>query len=315
MQHSQLERLSERVQRLRAPNPGPMTLTGTNSYLIGRGPALVALDPGPLIESHLQTLNGVAWEQGAKIELILVTHGHPDHFPGAARLREITGAPVAAYKEAAFDHQVDLTDGQEIRQGEATFTALYTPGHALDHLCFYLHEEQALFTGDNILGTGTTVVAPPKGDMADYMASLNRLLAEYSEARVIYGGHGPQVNEPAAKFREYIAHRQARQRQLTEALAGANLTVPQIVERIYQDVDRRMWPAAARQVLAYLIMLEREGQVRSVALDAERVKESDQALLNPPPSPLDPVAAAELGISAAGDTLKVYSLVKNYTKS
>jgi glyoxylase-like metal-dependent hydrolase (beta-lactamase superfamily II) len=295
---SEVAKLSELVTRLRAPNPGPMTLTGTNSYLVGMGPERVAIDPGPKLEGHLQTMAGTASAAGAKISLILVTHGHPDHYPGAERLSELTGAPVAAYRGATFPHQVELDNEQKIEAAGGTYTAIFTPGHAADHLCYFLEEEGALFTGDNILGYGTTIVAPPKGDMALYMASLHLLEEKWGQAKVIYGGHGPEIANPAAKIREYILHRQARQQQLVEAMQAGATTIPQIVERIYQDVDRRMWPAAARQALAYLIMLEREGKVRAEDLPAEEVSEADNAMLNPVGTVIDPVAAAELGISA-----------------
>lgn len=298
---SVVDNISPLVTRLRAPNPGPMTLTGTNSYLVGSGPERIAIDPGPKIESHLQTMVAEAARQKATISLILVTHGHPDHFPGAARLGELTGASVAAYHAATFPHQIDLEDNQQVQQAGVTIIAAFTPGHAVDHLCYYLKEESALFTGDNILGTGTTIVAPPKGDMAHYMSSLRILEEKFAQAKVIYGGHGPEITQPLAKIQEYIKHRLARQAQLTAALATGPKTIPQIVEQIYQDVDRRMWPAAARQVLAYLVMLEAEGQVTAQTLPIEEVAATDLAMLNPEAAGVDPVAAAELGISSQAE--------------
>jgi glyoxylase-like metal-dependent hydrolase (beta-lactamase superfamily II) len=293
---AQPERLTPLVQRLRAPNPGPMTLTGTNCYIVGSGPDFIVIDPGPDIPGHIQALARAVRQGGGHLKTILVTHGHPDHYPGAQALSQLTGAPVAAYKEAVFPHTQDLEDGATVMAGGATLTAIFTPGHAADHLCFFLNEEEALFTGDNILGTGTTVVAPPKGNMTDYLASLRLLQAVWGYARTIYGGHGPEIKNPAAKIEEYLAHRQARQQQLMDALALGESTVPQLVERIYQDVDRRLWPAAARQVLAYLIMLEQMGQVRAVEVASTATDRANEALLNPP-GLLDPVAAAELGIS------------------
>lgn len=298
---TQPERLTPLVRRLRAPNPGPMTLTGTNSYIIGSGPDYIVIDPGPDIPGHIQALARAGSLDGSYIRTILVTHGHPDHYPGALALSQLTGAPVAAYKEAAFPHTQNLLDGATITANGVTLTAIFTPGHAADHLCFFLAEELALFTGDNILGTGTTVVAPPKGNMADYLASLRLLQGTWSHARTIYGGHGPEIKNPAAKIKEYLLHRQARQQQLVEALAAGESTVPQLVERIYQDVDRRLWPAAARQVLAYLIMLEHAGQVRAIEVTPTSVDRENEALVNPTGS-LDPVAAAELGISQQAAT-------------
>ncbi len=312
---AQPERLTPLVQRLRAPNPGPMTLTGTNSYIVGSGPDFIVLDPGPDIPGHIEALARAVSDAGGYLKTIVVTHGHPDHYPGAQGLSRLTGAPVAAYRDAAFPHTQNLEDGATIPANRVTLTAIFTPGHAADHLCFFLAEEKALFTGDNILGTGTTVVAPPKGNMADYLASLRLLQAAWSHAETIYGGHGPEIKTPAAKIEEYLNHRQARQQQLMEALAAGESTVPQLVERIYQDVERRLWPVAARQVLAYLIMLEQTGQVRAVEFVPTDVPspadQASDALLNPAGT-LDPVAAAELGISNRPadqpEKLKRYSL-------
>jgi glyoxylase-like metal-dependent hydrolase (beta-lactamase superfamily II) len=306
----QPERLSPLVQRLRAPNPGPMTLTGTNSYIVGQGREYFVIDPGPDIESHVLALAKAVSQAGGQIKRILVTHGHPDHYPGALSLSRLTGALVAAHSNATFPHTLDLADGQLVQADGATLTAIFTPGHAVDHLCFFLAEEKALFTGDNILGQGTTVVAPPKGNMADYLASLRLLDTLWSHAQVIYGGHGPEITNPSAKIKEYLAHRQARQQQLISALASGTSTIAQLVERIYQDVDRRLWPAAARQVLAYLIMLEREGQVKAVevaGLTGESWLDSTASI------DIDPVAAAELGLSSQTgsqqERVKRYSLV------
>lgn len=305
------ERLSPLVRRLRAPNPGPMTLTGTNSYLVGKSPDFGVIDPGPALPAHIEALAEAVRVEGGRLKAILVTHGHPDHYPGAEMLHRLTGAPVAAYRDAAFFHTQNLDDGDIVEVDGATLTAIFTPGHAADHLCFYLAEEKALFTGDNILGTGTTVVAPPRGDMADYLVSLRRLQSAYGQAETIYGGHGPEIKDPAAKIAEYLAHRQARQGQLLDALAFGPSTIPQLVERIYQDVDRRLWPAAARQVLAYLIMLEATGQVRAAEVLPTEAARQDADLLNPAGA-LDPVAAAELGIShqptGEPEELKRYSL-------
>ncbi len=137
------EKLSDLVYRLRAPNPGPMTLDGTNSYLVGRGSELVVIDPGPKTESHMQSLVAAATKLNARIATILVTHGHPDHYPGAAVLNEMTGAPVAAYKDAAFPHTVNLEHGERINAGGVNFVAIFTPGHAVDHLCFFFRRRKS----------------------------------------------------------------------------------------------------------------------------------------------------------------------------
>ncbi len=303
---SELEKLSEYVWRLRAPNPGPMTLTGTNSYLVGTGGELVVIDPGPKLEEHLQELVSTATNLGGKIVGILVTHGHPDHYPGAARLQELTSVPAAAYREATFPHDVNLDDQQQYQVAGVTFTCHFTPGHAVDHLCFYLVEENALFTGDNVLGVGTTIVAPPKGHMGQYLDSLRLLQTRCNEARVIYGGHGPAITDPTAKLNEYLTHRQMRLQKVIAALQNGAHTIPQIVAQVYQDTDRRLWPAAARQVLAQLIMLEEQGQV-TVSTGQPPTAE-EHAIMNPE-GITDPVALAELGISSTTtESLKIYNL-------
>jgi glyoxylase-like metal-dependent hydrolase (beta-lactamase superfamily II) len=306
---SKLERLSNLVHHLRAPNPGPMTLTGTNSYIVGsggNGSEVTVIDPGPDTLSHLEAIVAAAESLDAKITTILVTHGHPDHFPGAAKLKEMTGATVGAYYTSTFPHDLDLRDGMQLRTLDTTIKAIFTPGHAFDHLCYYLEEEDALFTGDLILGQGTVIVAPPKGDMKQYLHSLHKLEQDWSLTEVIYGGHGPAITSPLAKIREYIKHRQGRQDQLVAAMQAGATTVPEIVERIYQDVDKRMWPAAARQVMAYMIMLEEQGQLQ--VIEERPATEPEAKLLNPE-GVVDPVAAAELGIEPGKEKVKRYRLI------
>jgi glyoxylase-like metal-dependent hydrolase (beta-lactamase superfamily II) len=284
-----------------------MTLDGTNSYLVGRGDELVAIDPGPKMENHINNIANVAKSLNAVIKLILVTHGHPDHFPGAAMLKELTGAPVAAYEEAHFPHDIKLVDGQKIWAAGVTFHAIFTPGHAVDHLCFYLEDEKALFTGDNILGIGTTIVAPPKGDMIKYLNSLRLLQTDWHEAEVIYGGHGPAISNPPAKIQEYLDHRAKRENMSIAALQAGAQTIPQVVEKIYQDVDKRLWPAAARQVLAIFNKLEAEGSL--ISREGAPPTPEEDAILNPE-GIVDPVAVAELGITTEKDNkLKFYTLV------
>jgi glyoxylase-like metal-dependent hydrolase (beta-lactamase superfamily II) len=306
--------LSPRVGRLRARNPSPMTLDGTNGYVVRAGPdALVAVDPGPLDDRQLDAFLGAARELNATFVAILVTHGHPDHAPGAAPLSAETGAPVYAHPAALFPHDHALVDGERVGFGDASFTALHAPGHARDHLVFVLDDERALFAGDVVLGTGTVVVAPPGGEMRTYQRTLHRLRDEYGDARALYGGHGPEVLDVRAKLDEYIAHREARERQIVAALRNGNDTIPALVEAVYRDTDRRLWPAAARQILAHLIALEAEGSVRGKRI--ERVPTPQEAaLLDPDLSKLaetvgGDVIRAELGFGAAEPLLR-YELVQ-----
>lgn len=264
------------VVRVVAPNPSPMTLDGTNSYVIyGDGEALV-IDPGPADAGHVETLVATAEKRACRIAAIAVTHGHLDHYPAAALLAKRTGAPVYAHATARFPRDRIVRDGEAIFVRGATLRAYETPGHAPDHLAFWFEPEAALFTGDVILGAGTTVVAPPDGDMRAYRATLRRLRDEFPSARTLYGGHGAPVFEPRVKIDAYIAHREARERQIVEALARGERTIGELADDIYRDVDPLLRTAAAAQILAHLSALERDGRVRR--LDAGTAERAHYAL-------------------------------------
>jgi glyoxylase-like metal-dependent hydrolase (beta-lactamase superfamily II) len=302
------------VTLLRAPNPSPMTLDGTNGYVIDVGPgALIAIDPGIDDAAHIAAFVELARERSAQYVAILVTHGHPDHFPGALALRSATNAPVFAHAHAAYPYDRALADGETLRFDAATVTTIDAPGHARDHLVFWVERERALFTGDVVIGSGTVVVAPPSGDMRAYQATLERLLREYPSAEIIYGGHGPPIHDPRSKLEAYIAHRKAREAQIVTELAARDATIPQLVERIYADVDPALWPAAARQVLAYLIALGNEGRVRAETLDRAPT-EAEARLLHPDLGALArgtdaDLVRAELGFAARNEPIVRYALV------
>ena len=244
-----------------APNPSLLTGPGTNTYLVADEAAgeVVVIDPGPDTPEHLRRVADAVAVLG-RATAILVTHGHPDHADGAAALRELLGVPIYAWSRegvAATDHP--LADGAEIAVGNRKLRALCTPGHRFDHLCFLLEDADALFAGDLIAGVGTVVIAPPEGDLLDYLVSLRRLQA--LGLRLILPAHGPFLGDPQAVLSYYIAHREERERQVLAGLAAGPRTVGELVSAIYADVSADLHPIAAYSVLAHLYKLEREGRV------------------------------------------------------
>jgi glyoxylase-like metal-dependent hydrolase (beta-lactamase superfamily II) len=266
----QAEQLEPLVRRVLAGNPSAFTYTGTQSYVVGAGAEVAVIDPGPDEPEHLRALRDVIG--GARVAAIMCTHTHRDHSPAAAPLAALTGAPVIGCaplalsdsgprSDAPFDHTYHpgrvLEDGESMAGEGWTLTALATPGHTSNHLCFALEESGALFTGDHVMGWSTSVVAPPDGDMADYMASLSKL--QEREDRVYYPAHGPQVDKPRQLVRGMIGHRRQRERQIGRLLDEGVDRIEDMVPRMYAGVDRALWPAAGRSVLAHLIDLERRG--------------------------------------------------------
>jgi glyoxylase-like metal-dependent hydrolase (beta-lactamase superfamily II) len=291
-----------------------MTLTGTNTYLVDcqDGVALV-IDPGPHIESHLQAIVSAAQRRGVRIGAIAITHGHPDHAPAAIPLAYATGATVYAHPRCATPHARDFDLEGILRIGRRVLRVIDAPGHTFDHVVLYDAAARTLFTGDTIVGEGTVVIAPPGGAMRPYQATLERLAREFQDAREILGGHGPPVLDAQAKIAEYIAHRKMRERQLLEALAIEPQTIPELVARIYADTRRELWPAAARQLLAYLNALYEEGHVTVTPLE-RAMTDDESALLNPQWETLvDPelaqVIEAELGADYRIVLLERYTLV------
>jgi len=230
---------------LLAPNPGPMTLDGTNTWLL-RDPAsesAIVVDPGPLIENHLQAVAA-----HGPVAVILLTHGHYDHSEGAARLAELTGAPVRALDPRHRLGDEGLTDGDVVAAAGLEVRVAHTPGHSSDSLSFVLPD--AVLTGDTILGRGTTVVAHPDGVLADYLASLQRL-RDLGHVAVL-PGHGPELPDAQAAAQHYLDHREQRLEQVRAAVAAGAGTPRQVVEAVYADVDRVLWPAAEMSVRAQL---------------------------------------------------------------
>jgi glyoxylase-like metal-dependent hydrolase (beta-lactamase superfamily II) len=244
-----------RARCVLAPNPGPMTLNGTNTWLIAEPGGLSALvvDPGPADEAHLRRVVGQLTAAGQQVAQILLTHHHSDHSAGAARLAALTGAPVLAADPAYRLGDTGLGPGDVLTAAGCEVAVVATPGHTRDSVCLLLPADGALLTGDTVLGRGTTVIAQD-GSLADYLGSLDRLRALADEARlqVLLPGHGPLLADPAAALDFYIAHRRERLAEVTAALEAGDRTVGEIVARVYADVDRGLWPFAEWSVRAQL---------------------------------------------------------------
>ncbi|MFM1966756.1 MAG: hypothetical protein RL134_2481 [Actinomycetota bacterium] len=246
---------SATVTCLLAPNPSPMTLDGTNTWLVGQpGDVMVIIDPGPDDESHLRAIVDAA--EGRVVQ-ILLTHGHPDHAEGARRLHEMTGAPVRALDPGHVLGGEGLSAGDVVVAGTDEIHVIATPGHTSDCLSFHLPRDGALLTGDTVLGRGTTVVAWPDGHLGDYLDSLAalRLRAEASEAIAILPGHGPVLRDPVGVIDAYLDHRHARLDQVRTAVAEGASTPEEVVDAVYDDIPEAVrWAAllSTRAQLAYL---------------------------------------------------------------
>ncbi len=236
---------------LLAPNPSAMTLDGTNTWVIGQAEAVLVVDPGPDDDAHLKRVAEHLADR--RVEAILLTHGHHDHSGGARKFAEMVGAPVRALDPRHRLGEEGLGDGDVLTAGGLELRVVGTPGHSFDSLCFWLPADRAMLTGDTILGRGTTVIAPD-GDLADYLRSLDRLRAsaEILEARALLPGHGPVLPDPIGALDGYIAHRRQRLDQIRKAVQEGAKDARQIVEIVYADVDRSLWPAAEMSVAAQL---------------------------------------------------------------
>jgi glyoxylase-like metal-dependent hydrolase (beta-lactamase superfamily II) len=261
--------LSPLVRRIVAPNPGPMTGPGTNTYLVGIDEVAV-IDPGPDSERHVDAIVGASMRE--RVRWVLLTHTHPDHWPAAARIREQTGAEIAAFGKFPKADEVDLRidrvigDGDTIDGTEFRLEVLLTPGHAPNHLCFLLEEERVLFTGDHVLNGTTTVVNPKRGgDMVEYLASLERLRKLRRISRIC-PGHGDVIEDPKAVLDEYVAHRKMRERQILKALQSGPAKITELVERLYIDTPEGLLDMAGRQVHAHLLKLKAEGKVEGTGV-------------------------------------------------
>ena len=268
------------VTRVLAPNPSPFTFTGTQTHIVGTTEVAV-IDPGPDEPAHVAALLAVI--AGRPVSAIVVTHHHRDHSPATRPLAAATGAPIVGAApvhvsddgpraDAAFDRDYRpdrvLADGDSIAGEGWTLQAIATPGHTSNHLAFALSETGALFAGDHVMGWSTTVVSPPDGDMAAYMASLEKLLAR--EDRVYYPGHGEQIDKPQRLVRGLLGHRKQREGQILRLLGEGEQPIAAMVTRMYVGLDPRLVPAAERSVLAHLFDLRARGLVSETGPDLWR---------------------------------------------
>lgn len=277
------DQLEPLVRRVLAPNPSPYTFTGTQTWIVGAGRDVAIIDPGPVDDGtsglgdvygagHLDAILRAV--EGQRVAAILCTHTHRDHSPAARPLKQLTGAPILGCaplalvdegprEDSPFDLDYapdrELADGERVSGDGWTLEAVSTPGHTSNHLCFALVESDALFTGDHVMSWSTSVVSPPDGDMAKYMASLRKL--ELRNDRIFYPAHGPACADPRSLVRHMLAHRENRERQILGELSSGASSVAEIVDHLYVDLDSRLVGAAGRSVLAHLFDLQQRRRV------------------------------------------------------
>ena len=266
--HGEALSLSARVRRIVAPNPGPMTGPGTNTYVVGESD-LVVVDPGPAERSHIEAILDCV---GDRLKFIACTHTHPDHSPAAARLADATGATLIGrvtaddrHQDLTFQPAAQIEDDDCVAGDGWTLRAICTPGHVDNHVCFLLEEEGMVFAGDHIMNGSTVVIVPPGGNMADYIASLRRLL-DYN-VKVVAPGHGELIPDCRGEVEKLVRHRLMREAKVASALESAPQSLDVLVMTVYDDVDPGMHEWAKLSLLAHLIKLEGEGRTLKSSVD------------------------------------------------
>lgn len=266
------------VMRIVANNPGPFTFKGTNTYLLGQGRDVALVDPGPEDDAHFEAIMRAL--KGRRLSGIIITHTHRDHIDGLARLKAETGAPVYGFGRKArnpgqitksasggesndedFVPDVALTDGSRFEGDGFALSAVFTPGHAPDHLCFAIEGTGILLSGDHVMGWNTSVVAPPEGNMVAYMSSLDKLMVR--EDAVFLPGHGGRIEQPQRVVKAFIMHRRMREQAILDCITSGATTIAAIVSTVYRDLDPRLVRAASLSVAAHVESLVERGLVKA----------------------------------------------------
>ncbi len=272
-EYGQLEQQTPLIRRIVCNNPSHFTFNGSGTFVIGNGKVAV-IDPGPADENHIDAL--LKSLEGETVTHILITHTHMDHSPGAKQLKAATGAKTYGYGPHGAGKQLEgvtveaggdmeFVPDVEIRHGDIiqgdgwTIECVYTPGHTSNHICFALKEEKALFSGDHVMGWSTSVIGPPDGDMAAYMDSLELLLKRDDE--IYWPTHGSPIKDPKPFVQAFIDHRLDRETQIVDAIRDGRSVITDMVEKMYADVDRRLYPAAANSVFAHILRMVSDGRV------------------------------------------------------
>jgi glyoxylase-like metal-dependent hydrolase (beta-lactamase superfamily II) len=288
VEYGRLTEVAPNVRRIVARNASAFTYHGTGTYVIGRGKVAV-IDPGPLDQAHVDAL--LRELGGEQITHMLVTHTHNDHSPATRLLKQHCEAPTYAFSahgegrygagaeiEEGADRQfapdIKVSDGDVIACDGFDVECVYTPGHALNHMCFALPKERVLFSGDHVMGWSTTVVSPPDGDMGDYLSSLHKLLAR--DDQKLLPTHGTAIDDPQAFVQSLIEHRKGREQQVIAELKNGPSTIPAMVPRMYKDVPAFLHPAAERSVYAHVLHMHERGLV---ACDGEPLLSSEYQLV------------------------------------
>jgi len=268
--------LAAGVQRIVAENPSVFTYKGTNTYIIGQGDDLAVIDPGPEDESHFTAIMKAVGTK--RVTHIFITHSHGDHIDGLPRLATATGAKVYGYGRQTYERDkeyvspfgkkppdltfipdVKLADGEKVTGSDWALTAVFTPGHTPDHMCFQLDGTGILFSGDHVMAWNTSVIAPPDGHMGDYFTSLEKLLERTDS--VFYPGHGGQITDPKRFTKAYLLHRKVRERAILSSISKGCHTIPDIVSQVYKGLDKRLITAASLSVLAHIEHMVQKGLI------------------------------------------------------